>query len=284
MDIPWQRSARRLLEALDVHATRATPGHEVVDLFNKLRPVRAGPELIRLGGPGDGGYLVPDDLSGIDCCYSAGVGTTSHFEADLSRRGIRSLMADYSVTGPPIDDPSFTFLKRYVGVSDTDTDIEINRWITSGQALAPMLQMDIEGGEYDCLLALSPQQLKAFRIIVLEIHHVGAWRSPPFFRIATSFVTKLLTDFVVVHLHANNTARTFAAARRRVPRRNRGDSAAQGSRWRWGLALGTLASSTRPSERTGPGRDSARAMLARQVVAILPTACRLGIDVSEKRQ
>ena len=217
MDIPWQRSARRLLEALDVHATRATPGHEVVDLFNKLRPVRAGPELIRLGGPGDGGYLVPDDLSGIDCCYSAGVGTTSHFEADLSRRGIRSLMADYSVTGPPIDDPSFTFLKRYVGVSDTDTDIEINRWIASGQALTPMLQMDIEGGEYDCLLALSPQQLKALRIIVLEIHHVGAWRSPPFFRIATSFVTKLLTDFVVVHLHANNTAHTFAAARRQVP-------------------------------------------------------------------
>ena len=109
MDIPWQRSARRLLEALDVHATRATPGQEVIDLFNKLRPVRAGPELIRLGGPGDGGYLLPDDLSGIDCCYSAGVGTTSHFEADLSRRGIRSLMADYSITGPPVDDTSFTF-------------------------------------------------------------------------------------------------------------------------------------------------------------------------------
>jgi hypothetical protein len=217
VETAWKRSARRLLDDLNVQASRATPSAEVIDLFNKLRPVRAGPELIRLGGPGDGGYLIPDDLDGIDCCYSAGVGSTSLFEADLGRRGIRSLMADYSVAGPSIEDPNFTFLKRYVGTCDSDTDIEINRWISSERARIPMLQMDIEGGEYDCLLALAPERLRAFRIVALEVHHIGTWRCPPFFRIAKSLVAKLLADFAVVHLHANNTAPMFEAARRQIP-------------------------------------------------------------------
>jgi hypothetical protein len=217
VETAWKRSARRLLDAFDIQATRATPSSEVLGLFNKLRPVMGGPKLIRLGGPSDGGYLIPDDLDGIDCCYSAGVGNTSLFEADLSQRGIRSLMADYSVDGPPIDDPKFTFLKRYVGTCDSETEIEINRWVNSGRAQTPMLQMDIEGGEYNCLLALSPEHLRAFRIIVLEVHQIGAWRNPPFLRIANGVVAKLLADFVVVHLHANNTAPTFGTAQRRIP-------------------------------------------------------------------
>ena len=40
--------------------------------------------LIRLGNDGDGGYLVPDDLNGIEACFSPGVAGNVNFEKALA--------------------------------------------------------------------------------------------------------------------------------------------------------------------------------------------------------
>ena len=42
----------------------------VSDFYKKLWPVDVGVPLIRLGGTGDGAYLVPDCMSGIELCLS----------------------------------------------------------------------------------------------------------------------------------------------------------------------------------------------------------------------
>jgi hypothetical protein len=49
--------------------------------------------MIRLGREADGGYLVPDDLSGIVACFSPGVDVIAAFELDLQRRQTPRLMA-----------------------------------------------------------------------------------------------------------------------------------------------------------------------------------------------
>lgn len=60
-------------------------------IYGKLGSILAGSDtdktlvpdskdLIRLGPNGDGGYLVPDDLTGIEACFSPGVCATSEFE------------------------------------------------------------------------------------------------------------------------------------------------------------------------------------------------------------
>jgi hypothetical protein len=67
-----------------------------------------------------------------------------------------------------------------------------------------LLQMDIEGGEYPALLALSESNLKRFRIIVAEFHHVENWCDPAFFDIVDAVFTRLLTYYHVVHIHPNN--------------------------------------------------------------------------------
>ena len=41
-------------------------------------------ELIRVGGEGDGGYLVPNILKNISYCYSPGVSFTASFEKELT--------------------------------------------------------------------------------------------------------------------------------------------------------------------------------------------------------
>ena len=69
--------------------------------IRKLVPVDVGIELTRIGSGDDGGYLVPDDLSGIGGCISPGVSTEISFDREMAARGIPVFMADASVKGPP---------------------------------------------------------------------------------------------------------------------------------------------------------------------------------------
>jgi hypothetical protein len=95
--------------AEDVSLTRHTKTVDVLDLIRKLRPQNCGRPLIRLGGDGDGGYLLPDDLEGIQYCFSPGVGATMDFENDLATLNIKSFLADPSIDSLPVQEPEFTF-------------------------------------------------------------------------------------------------------------------------------------------------------------------------------
>jgi hypothetical protein len=54
------------------------------------------------------------------------------------------------------------------------------------------------------LLSLSERNLRRFRIIVLEFHHVENWCDPAFFDVVEALFRKLLNHFHVVHIHPNN--------------------------------------------------------------------------------
>lgn len=112
------KKATRSYLLSNLFAVRRTEGKEILSLIRKLRPHDCGVDLIRLGGAGDGGYLIPDDLEGIEYCFSPGVGKLSKFEDDLAERHIRSYLADSSVDGPTVSRPEFTFDKKYLGASD----------------------------------------------------------------------------------------------------------------------------------------------------------------------
>ena len=53
------------------------------DLVKRLRPVTTEHELIRIGADADGGYLVPNDLSGLTACFSPGVDDIASFEQHM---------------------------------------------------------------------------------------------------------------------------------------------------------------------------------------------------------
>src|SRR5450432_846532 len=90
--------------------------NEVRDMLQKLAPYETDRKLIRVGGETDGGYLIPDDLEGIEYCFSPGVARTARFESELATRGIRSFLADYSVDRPPVESEMFHFEKKYLGI------------------------------------------------------------------------------------------------------------------------------------------------------------------------
>ncbi len=163
-------------------------------------------DVVRIGREGDGGYVIPNDLEGVACCFSPGVGRTAEFELDLQRRyGIPSFLADYSVDGPPAGiDPKF-FTKAFIGHGD-HRFLDFGEWV---DANAPpnqelILQMDIEGGEYDVLRTADVALLKRFRIIVVEFHDLHRLSDRRIYVKFSEAVHRLLPHFRVVHIHPNN--------------------------------------------------------------------------------
>lgn len=180
---------------------------DVLELIRRLRPRTCGSPLMRVGRHGDGGYLIPDDLEGIEYCFSPGVNDSAAFEDDLANRHIRSFLADYSVERPPVIRPEFVFDRKFIGANDNGTFMTLSAWknkYLAGYHGDFLLQMDIEGGEYEVILSTPPELLAAFRIIVLELHSLERLFDSFAFGIMTSCFEKLLSSFYVVHAHPNN--------------------------------------------------------------------------------
>ena len=192
--------------------TTLTDHDKVQALVRKLQPVNTAKGLRRLGPTGDGGYLVPDDLSGIEACYSPGVSFISGFEKDCADLGMKVFMADRSVEQPAEWHALFHFTKKYVGVTTDDDFMTIDNWVASTLPDAKsdlMLQIDIEGYEYEAFLAMSDALLARFRIIVAEFHNLNQLWNQPFFGVASRAFEKILQTHTCVHIHPNNFHPTF---------------------------------------------------------------------------
>lgn len=201
--------------AVAVHVSQArgheptplTPPTELLELLTEVHPITTTTPLIRLGPGGDGGYLVPDCLEGITACFSPGVDTVTGFEFDCAERGIDVFLADGSVEGPPDSHHRFTFLKQHLGAVTTDTTITLDEWVErslgdrSGDLL---LQMDIEGAEWEVLPTMSSELLERFRVIVIELHHVNDLHLASTFRHMAPVVRSILRTHACVHIHPNN--------------------------------------------------------------------------------
>lgn len=201
-------TVRSALLALDFYVGHKTGRSELLALIRKLRPLDCGIELIRVGGSCDGGYLIPDDLIGIEYCFSPGVSGVASFEDQLADRHIRSFLADYSIDAPPIERPEFVFDRKFLGASDSGNFFTLGTWkekYLKDYDRDIMLQMDIEGAEYEVILNASDRLLKQFRIIVIEFHWLDRLFDWFAFRLFASCFEKLLNNFCVVHAHPNNS-------------------------------------------------------------------------------
>ena len=92
-----------------VVVSRGAKHAESLEALALLQPSIAMP-MLKIGGYGDGSYLIPDDLEGVTHCFSPGVGPSSSLEFNLAQRGIEVFMADASVSGPAVSHERFHFM------------------------------------------------------------------------------------------------------------------------------------------------------------------------------
>ena len=116
-------------------------------LIPKACPV----ELVRIGGSGDGAYLLPDDLDGVSACFSPGVNNFKWFEDELCERwAMQCHLCDFSSDlekfATPLISGLQTFEKKWLDVTNAPDAISLPEWV---QQRAPesdsdlIMQMDI---------------------------------------------------------------------------------------------------------------------------------------------
>lgn len=188
--------------------TDLTKKIEVVSLMQKLSPVVTDKGLIRLGPDGDGGYLVPDDLVGIEACFSPGVNNVSGFERDCANLGMKVYLADKSVDSPAEVHNLFKFTKKYIGSTVNDDYMTLDYWVKSSGVAEKsdlILQIDIEGYEYETFYNCSDDLMNRFRIIVVEFHDLDQIWNKHYFKLVSRVFDKILQTHKCVHIHPNNS-------------------------------------------------------------------------------
>lgn len=180
----------------------------VTSLLKAIWPIQTEHELVRIGGTtqADGGYLVPSDLSGIGRVFSPGVSKKMDFEDFFLRRGVPCEMIDGSVDKIPSSHALARFEKIWLSGSSSDDAISLDDWVN--QYSEPeedlLLQMDIEGTEYEAILSASLETIERFRVIVVEMHDLKSALSRTGLALIMATLGRLKSSHEIVHAHPNN--------------------------------------------------------------------------------
>jgi len=115
-----------ICKKLGFYPSKLISKNQIFELTQLLRPIDNGIELVRIGPSGDGGYLLPNDFSKSEICFSPGVSNNWGFEKDLyEKTGILSVMYDGSVDAPADLTENHKFIKKFIGSSTYDNYISI---------------------------------------------------------------------------------------------------------------------------------------------------------------
>ena len=66
----FKKIVKNFLRSQKIEFYRRAPKLKILEAISLLKPSELGYPLIRVGGKGDGGYLIPDHLDGVDACFS----------------------------------------------------------------------------------------------------------------------------------------------------------------------------------------------------------------------
>lgn len=216
---------RQLLSPFGIFPGKVTKAFELRSLIDALKINSTMQELVRIGPEHDGGYLVPDDLSGINYCFSPGVAECSLFEMQLADMGMKIFLADRSVEKPTTDHTNFCFEKKFIASTNCLNEdlMTLDRWysdmlsVPDDNSPEAILQMDIEGSEYEVMHSVSDKLLRRFRIIIIEFHKLNQLADRFSFKLMAPVFYKILKTHAVVHIHPNNNRRTLSIHGVKIP-------------------------------------------------------------------
>ena len=129
-------------------------------------------------------------------------------------------MCDASIDRLPDTAFKFNFEKLFLGSKLDNKYIGLEEWINSkvGKHVDNLLlQMDIEGGEWDVIINADKQTLKRFNILVIEFHDLETLFDRKSIVYIESCFRKILDDFYIVYIHPNNCCGTYTYGNFEVP-------------------------------------------------------------------
>tara|TARA_R110000765_G_scaffold345308_2_gene435577 strand:+ start:5504 stop:6277 length:774 start_codon:yes stop_codon:yes gene_type:complete len=182
---------------------------------------------IRLGGEGDGGYVVLDEICQMcDLVYSYGVERDVSFEKALAEKyGTKAILFDHTIEGVPEENNKFTFVREGVASTKSENlDTLESHLKRFGDTEHKTLKMDVEWGEWEVFNSISQELINSFDQIICEFHIIPVEykgsHSPYFTNFHKSIyqqvnqflfdkyktvLDKLQRDHYVYHVHVNNS-------------------------------------------------------------------------------
>jgi hypothetical protein len=158
-------------------------------------------QKVRIGGPGDGGYVLVDRLRAAQPVMSFGVGPSVAFDLDMAERGHRVLLFDHTIASLPGEHAGFTWYPE--GVAGAADPADHMAKLPHGLE-APILKLDVEGAEWDVLTETPMGLLRRFEQIVVELHELPRLEERRFRSMAWKALATLSSAFTLCHVHANN--------------------------------------------------------------------------------
>ena len=203
------------LEPLPTPWPPAEPAGIRAQLLKELRPVTLkNCTLKRYGGPHDGGYLMCENLaSGVQSAYSYGINTEDQWGCDVARQ-FRVPIHQYDCFTehrPACSGGTFVFHDECVGPSKETKSGHAFDTIASqiakngDRGKKVLMKIDIEGAEWDSLMATPDEVLDTFLQMPMELHGINEAKF-------VEIVRRLKRKFHLVSLHFNNYACDPASA------------------------------------------------------------------------
>lgn len=191
---------------------------QIEKIWSLMTPYDTNLPLKRIGEDGDGGYVIPETPITPDLVISPGVGSLVSFERHFAEAGITCLMIDGTIANLPENHPNFVFIQKNLGVISNNKTISLKEISNTFRYHNAILQIDIEGGEFDAFKNVEKEDLTRFSVIVIEIHGLSRILDlDSGIKEIEDLLRKLNLEHVCVHAHANNIAGAFFYIGYRLP-------------------------------------------------------------------
>lgn len=184
---------------------------KIEDILSVLTPYSVvGVPKIRVGGNGDGGYVMLNPGRRAGVAYSLGVSEHSPWDLDMASRGYDVYQFDGTIGAPPDIHPNLHFERVNIVSPENDDQGKgkslerIFRELRHETENEIVLQMDIEGGEWEVLRDAPESTLKKFRQIIIELHDLTPRALN--FSDKLAVLRKIARTHKPVHVHFNNCA------------------------------------------------------------------------------
>src|SRR5690349_20725829 len=207
-------AAAGALVIVDLHH-RAAARQLRESILSELQPVALkNCTFARFGSANDGGYLMCENLiEPLDVAYSYGVGSNDDWDCDVSRRfHVPVHQYDcFDPARPTCNGGIFIFHNDCIADRNVTKDGRVfdtleNQIRKNGDTGRRMIiKIDIEGAEWDALLATPDNLLASIPQITMEMH---GYDDPKILDV----LRKLKRNFYLVNLHFNNWSCTPKAA------------------------------------------------------------------------
>ncbi|EKA8182409.1 FkbM family methyltransferase [Campylobacter jejuni] len=211
-----------LLQARDRNYIRINNNEQcyqnIINYLNLIRPLELPLcDLLRIGGNGDGGYVMYNAgggyMSNIDAkALSLGVSDSSPWDLEMAQRGFKVIEYDASIEKCPYNHENIVFHKKFIGNVNNENTITLAQALKDNNlddSRPNILQCDIENCEWDMLENVDISILnKYFSQVIFEFHGCNPEEQDGVEK-RISLLKKLNEYFIPIHTHLNNHGKIF---------------------------------------------------------------------------